>query len=89
VIAEVLAELEAVGGRAEQDPKRIAAFLAPQLKIDLPTLEKSEERKFRYGALPLTPEIIAEQQSVADLFYRLQLIPTSVQVKDIVWENTP
>lgn len=88
VIEAVIAELEAVGERAKKDPKGIAAFLAPQLKIDLPTLEKSEYRKFRYGALPITSEIVAEQQGVADLFYQLHLIPENVKVADLVWKKS-
>lgn len=87
VISAVLAELEEVGIRAKQDPKKIAAFLAPQLKIDLPTLEKSEWRKFRYGAVPLSNEVIAEQQGIANLFYRLGLVPKHVNVADIVWRK--
>ncbi|MGC4074407.1 MAG: aliphatic sulfonate ABC transporter substrate-binding protein [Nibricoccus sp.] len=87
VVTEVLAELEAVGARAKEDPAKIAAFLAPQLKIDLPTLEKSELRKFRYGALPLTDDIVAEQQNVADLFAELALVPKRVKVADIVWKK--
>jgi sulfonate transport system substrate-binding protein len=83
----VIAELEAVGARAKEDPAKIAAFLAPQLKIDLPTLEKSEFRKFRYGALPLSDDIVAEQQAVADLFAELSLVPKRVNVADIVWKK--
>ena len=87
IVAEVLAELETVSARAKDDPAKIAAFLAQQLKIDLPTLEKAEFRKFRYDALPLTDDIVAEQQAVADLFAELSLIPKRVRVADIVWKK--
>ena len=32
------------------------------------------------------PDVVAEQQKVADAFYELKLIPKHVQVKDIVWQ---
>ena len=34
---------------------------------------------------PITPQIIAEQQRVADAFFKLQLIPRPIRVADIVW----
>jgi len=34
---------------------------------------------------PLTPEIVADQQRVADAFFKLGLIPKPVKVADIVW----
>jgi sulfonate transport system substrate-binding protein len=87
IIDEVIAELEAAGVRAKQNPSEIAAFLAAQLKIDLATLEKAEFRKLRYGALPISAEVIAEQQAVADLFAELSLVPKRVNVADIVWKK--
>jgi sulfonate transport system substrate-binding protein len=85
ILVEVLAELEAAGAEAKKDPAKIAAFLSQELKLDLPTLEKSELRKFRYGAKPLSDAVIAEQQAVADLFASLNLIPKKIVVREAVW----
>ena len=38
---------------------------------------------------PLSDEIIAQQQAVADRFLALQLIPDPIRVRDIVWTWTP
>jgi len=37
---------------------------------------------------PITEDIIATQQGVADRFFRLGLIPRQVAIRDIVWRNT-
>lgn len=36
---------------------------------------------------PLRPETVADQQRVADAFFRLGLIPRAVRVADIVWQD--
>ena len=38
---------------------------------------------------PLSDDIIAQQQAVADRFHALQLIPDPIKVRDIVWIWTP
>ncbi|MGT2489862.1 hypothetical protein ACU4GD_03235 [Cupriavidus basilensis] len=40
-----------------------------------------------YGTTPVTPELVAVQQQVADLFHEQKLIPTAVKVKDNVWQE--
>jgi sulfonate transport system substrate-binding protein len=37
---------------------------------------------------PITDDIIATQQGVADRFFRLGLVPKQIAVRDIVWRNT-
>jgi sulfonate transport system substrate-binding protein len=37
---------------------------------------------------PMTPEIIATQQAVADRFHKLGLIPRQIVIRDIVWRAT-
>jgi sulfonate transport system substrate-binding protein len=36
---------------------------------------------------PITEDIIATQQGVADRFFRLGLIPKQIAIRDIVWRN--
>jgi sulfonate transport system substrate-binding protein len=36
---------------------------------------------------PITPQIVAEQQRVADAFHKLQLIPKPIRVSDIVLKS--
>jgi sulfonate transport system substrate-binding protein len=44
------------------------------------TVARSE---FAFG--PLTEQVVAQQQAVADRFYKLGLIPKPIAVRDIVW----
>ena len=46
-------------------------------------------KRRQYGASFITPDVVAEQQKVADAFYELKLIPKHVQVQDIVWQVPP
>lgn len=36
---------------------------------------------------PITPQIVADQQQVADAFARLQLIPRPIRVADVAWQQ--
>ncbi len=54
------------------------------LDIQIRTIERSE-----FVVAPLSDEVVAEQQAVADRFHGLGLIPDPVRVRDIVWKWTP
>jgi sulfonate transport system substrate-binding protein len=82
----VLAEVKKRGAWAKANPNEVAKFLAPSLGIDKAPLEMAEKRR-DYGALPLTDEVIATQQKIADTFSQLKLIPTEVNVQDAVWQE--
>lgn len=43
-------------------------------------------KRRNYGTRYMTPEVVVEQQKVADAFYGLKLIPKAIQVQDIVWQ---
>ena len=38
------------------------------------------------GGAPLTPEVVAGQQAVADSFLALKLIPKKLDIADVVWK---
>jgi sulfonate transport system substrate-binding protein len=82
----VLDEVKKEAAWAKANPSEVAKFLAPSLGIDAAPLEKAEKRR-DYGALPLTNEVIARQQKIADTFSQLKLIPKEVKVEDAVWQE--
>ncbi|MEU4420943.1 aliphatic sulfonate ABC transporter substrate-binding protein [Actinoplanes sp. NPDC024001] len=57
-----------------------AKILAPELKIDEPTTKRALARSAKPLA-PVTPEIGAELQTIADGFTKLGLIPGQVDIK--------
>lgn len=82
----VLDEVKKKSDWAKANPSDVAKFLAPSLGIDAAPLEKAEKRR-DYGVLPLTDEVIAKQQKIADTFTKLKLIPKKVKVQDAVWSE--
>lgn len=62
----------------------LSALLAPQLGINANVLEVASERR-NYNAVAITPQIVAEQQKLADTFQGLGLIPHKLQVADAVY----
>ncbi|MBB3102008.1 sulfonate ABC transporter substrate-binding protein [Azomonas macrocytogenes] len=84
LLQALLAELAKAGAWANDNPKEVARLLAPQLGLPEDVLEYWQARA-RYGVQPLSEEIVAVQQKVADTFYEQKLIPKAVKVEDIVW----
>jgi sulfonate transport system substrate-binding protein len=61
------------------------ALLSPKLGIEQPVVE-TWLRRVPYGVTPLTPQIVASQQQIADLFLQQKRIPKAVNVQGAVWE---
>ena len=86
ILNAIREETQAVAAWADANPNQVAELLAPILKIEKPILEVVTKRR-NYGFEPITPEIIAEQQAIADTFYKLKVIPKSIKVADAVWQT--
>lgn len=63
IVVEELAKIDEWG---KNNPKEVAALLAPHIYIE--------------------PRVADEQQTIADAFLRLNLIPRAIVVRDIVWQ---
>jgi sulfonate transport system substrate-binding protein len=87
VVDVVMAVLSETGKQAKEDPKATADFLAEKLGIPAAVMERSELRKQRYFARPITAEVVNEQQAAADIFLRLGLMPKAIRVVDIVYAS--
>ncbi|MDZ8186976.1 MAG: sulfonate ABC transporter substrate-binding protein [Nostoc sp. ChiSLP02] len=82
----VLDEVKKRSTWAQNNPAEVAKFLSPELGIDAKVLEVAEKRR-EYGVLPLTDEVIRAQQEIADTFYKIKLIPKSINISEIVWKG--
>lgn len=78
ILVEELAKIDEWG---KSNPKEVAAFLAPQIGLDVPTAEIAAGR-YAYGVKPITDAVLADQQKVADTFTDLKLIPKKINVRD-------
>jgi len=58
-----------------------ARLLSPRTGVPVPVLETAFSR-MGYGVGPITPEIAAEQQHIADTFQSLGLIPRHITIAD-------
>ena len=69
---------------ADHNRGQVAAILSKASGVDLAAEQRSVDRaEFTFG--PLTDDVLAEQQAVADRFQKLGLIPAPIRVRDIVW----
>jgi len=84
VLRTVFAELRKTNDWADRHPQQVAEQLAPQLGVPVPVLALATGRR-RYTAVPVDAAIVAEQQRIADTFFKLKLIPRAVQVRDAVF----
>jgi len=61
--------------------KQAAATIAPLQGLDVEIVELALTR-YQFGVAPLTPEVAAEQQKIADTFAELKLIPKPIRIVD-------
>ena len=81
VVAAIVDELAKLDAWARNNPKEVAQFLAPQIGLDVGITEVAAAR-FAYGVAPITPQVAAEQQKIADAFEQLKLIPKPIRIVD-------
>jgi sulfonate transport system substrate-binding protein len=84
VLVEALAGLADAAAWAEDHRGEVAKALAAVTGVRLDAQVLAAERaSFPFG--PVTDDIVAAQQAVADRFFKLGLIPTAIAVREAVW----
>ncbi|MDQ0506898.1 sulfonate ABC transporter substrate-binding protein [Xanthobacter agilis] len=81
VVDAVLAGVAEIGAWVKGNPKAAAAEFSPLIGIPAPILEVALARQ-QYDVKPITPEVAAAQQQVADAFLALGLIPKPIRIAD-------
>src|SRR5471030_830642 len=84
VIKALVEEVRAVGEWSKANPEDVTKQVSPLLGLPADITLTSVKRQ-GYGALFLTPEVVATQQKIADSFYQLKLIPKPLSIKDVIW----
>ena len=84
VLKAVIQELARAGTWADANRDTLAQVLSDATGVDLEA-QRVAVRRARYGVEPITPEIAAQQQAIADQFHTLGLIPKPIVVRDAVW----
>jgi ABC-type nitrate/sulfonate/bicarbonate transport system substrate-binding protein len=70
---------------ADRHQSEIAKILSDATGVDLET-ERVVAARSNYEVLRITPQVVAQQQSIADTFYRLKLVPQDVNVAADIWK---
>ncbi|MBI3369125.1 MAG: hypothetical protein HY021_11985 [Burkholderiales bacterium] len=63
------------------DLKQAAQLIAPVQGLDVAVVELNLKR-YRFGVVPLTAAVAAEQQKIAEPFFELKLIPKAIRIAD-------
>jgi sulfonate transport system substrate-binding protein len=84
---ELLEHVELAARWAERDPAGAVERVAPGLGFSSRALLASLQRELR--TMPLSTELIASQQHIADTLLQLQLIPRAVRVSEAQWRLEP
>jgi sulfonate transport system substrate-binding protein len=85
VVNIVIEELAKIDEWGKQNPKEVVAYLAPAIGIEPAAVDLAVGR-YAYGVKPISDQVVAEQQKIADTFYELKLIPKKISIKEAVWE---
>ncbi|WP_354685229.1 sulfonate ABC transporter substrate-binding protein [Cupriavidus necator] len=85
IVTLILDELATLGKWAEKNPKDATTVLTGETGLPADVLDLAVSR-FSYGARPVSAEVLAGQQRIADTFHSLKLIPRPVKVADARWD---
>jgi sulfonate transport system substrate-binding protein len=87
VLQQIVDVTTATARWAEQHRDEVAKSLSAVtgIPLDIQTIAANRS-SFVVG--PITEDIIAIQQGVADRFHKIGLIPKPIAIRDIVWRNT-
>lgn len=82
-VEAVISAISEIDEWTKANPAEAAKQLAPSVGIPEEVLTVALERQ-SYGVQPLSEKVIAEQQSIADTFHELGLIPAKLVISDVV-----
>ncbi len=80
-VKTILAAAKENGQWAKQNFRQVAEQFSGEIKVDANILEKVYQRR-SWEVLPVDAQIQQAQQEVADIFYKAQIIPKSIDVKE-------
>ncbi|MBR0694094.1 sulfonate ABC transporter substrate-binding protein [Bradyrhizobium lablabi] len=87
VLQQIIDVTTSTAAWAESHRDEVAKSLSAVtgIALDIQTIAANRS-SFAVG--PVTDDVIATQQGVADRFFKLGLIPRQIAIRDIVWRNT-
>lgn len=86
ILQQIVDVTTATGKWAEQHRDEVAKSLAAVTGVPL-DIQTVAANRSNFVVGPVTDDIVATQQGVADRFYKLGLIPKPIVIRDIVWRS--
>lgn len=83
VLNVIYQELQKTEKWVKENPKAAAKFLAPQIGMNVQTLELTMSRR-SFGMEKMNGKVAKDQQEIAAEFYKLRLIPNEINVEEAV-----
>src|SRR5471030_1633316 len=87
-VAALMEQVALIGRWASQHTHEINAMLVSTTGLPAQVVDTWQRRSL-YGAVPVSADIVASEQRVADLFYQQKLIPKPINVASRVWTWQP
>ncbi|MDF0490112.1 aliphatic sulfonate ABC transporter substrate-binding protein [Sphingomonas sp. H39-1-10] len=84
VLEAALSAVNEAGQWAQRNRKAFAAILAAQIGVSREVAERAADRS-EFGAGAISDETLGKEQEIADLFFKLKLIPKAVDVRSAAW----
>jgi sulfonate transport system substrate-binding protein len=88
VLGALFEELTRADAYVQSNRKEAAQLVADFSGLSLATVHLFISRRPKSPVGPISAQIVADQQRVADAFHQLDLIPRPVKVAEIVWQPT-
>jgi sulfonate transport system substrate-binding protein len=85
VTAKLVAEFTRIGDWAQSHRSELAALEAKETGMPLDAVQRAADRA-PFQVFPMNDEIMRTQQTVANRFRSLGLIPTDIKIADQVWK---
>jgi sulfonate transport system substrate-binding protein len=86
VLQQIIDVTSSTAKWAETHRDEVAKALSAVTNIPL-DIQTIAANRSSFAVGPITEDIIATQQGVADRFFKLDLIPRQIAIRDIVWRN--
>ena len=86
MVRSIIEELDAADRWAQGNQAEVARLIGPRVGIPAPILEVALAR-ISYGVAPVTAEVLAKQQKIADAFHKIGLIPKAIDINEAAWRT--
>ena len=86
IVKIVMGETRQMATWITKNPERAAELIGARTGMKITTAIKLTKSR-RYDLLPIQDRAVEEQQRIAEIFFRLGLLPDRIWVEDVIWKQ--